>query len=125
MSSAASPHSISAGAVGGARIGIPKQASIFLTASGGLTAQRMRILPPQRSHSIASAAKTRTGTMAYTLSAGFFNPGEAYRISVTPPERSAGGRSVPATGLDTCDILFNYVSPRASLDAVGVELQSV
>ena len=182
--------------------------------------------------------------MAYTLSAGFFNPGEAYRISVTPldffyrptapifsaftashtagksiwkcadpraelaftqygkpVERSAGGRfapssgqgtlrlpehvfkplapgararvvldldaeqpdgewcawrvalrartggpnlaevqtvpgapgvlryvfdfTVPAAGLDTCDILFNYVSPRSSLDAVDVELQSV
>lgn len=190
------------------------------------------------------AAKDRTGSMAYTLSAGFFNPGEAYRISVTPLDffyrptapvfavftashaagksvwkcadpraelaftewgkpvaRSAGGRfapssgqgtlrlpehafkplapgararvvldldaeqpdgewcawraalrargggpnlaevqtapgapgvlryvfdfTVPAAGLDTCDILFNYVSPRSSLDAVGVDLQSV
>ncbi|NLC79982.1 MAG: hypothetical protein GX748_02230 [Lentisphaerae bacterium] len=39
--------------------------------------------------------------MAYTLSAGFFNPGEAYRISVTPVERSAGGRFVPSSGQGT------------------------
>ena len=56
VSSAPSPHSISAGAIGGARIGIPKQASIFLIASGELTAQKMRILPPHRSHSNASTA---------------------------------------------------------------------
>lgn len=190
------------------------------------------------------APKDRTGKMAYTLSAGFFTPGEAYRISVTPldffyrptapifteffaahtagktlwkcadprtelaftqwgkpVEMSADGRfvpssgqgtlrlpehtfkplepsararvvldidavqpdgewcawraglrtrgggpylaevqtapgtpgvlryvfdfTVPTAGLDTCDILFNYVSPRASLTVIGVELQVI
>jgi hypothetical protein len=33
--------------------------------------------------------------------------------------------TVPTAGLDTCDILFNYVSPRASLTVIGVELQVI
>ena len=56
MISSQPQSSISAGAVGGARIGIPKQSRIFRIASGGLTAQRMRIRPPQRSHFSASTA---------------------------------------------------------------------
>ena len=75
MSSAPSPHSLSEGAIGGARIGIPKQASIFLIASGGLTAHRMRILPPQRSHSSASTANTRfkSSAQAYRLGRCFLD----------------------------------------------------
>jgi hypothetical protein len=36
--------------IGGGRDGNPRQFSIFLIASGGLTAHRIRILPPQASH---------------------------------------------------------------------------
>jgi len=48
-----------AGAIGGGRLGNPRQSRIIRLASGGLTAQRIRFVFPRRAHFKASTAKTR------------------------------------------------------------------
>ena len=54
-----SSYRIDAGDIGGGRLGNPRQSRIFRIASGGFTAQRIRIVLPHLLHFNASTEKTR------------------------------------------------------------------